>query len=142
MNNDDQQRLVISLGVIATAIAAYTLVGTDNIAWLLFRAAITVQAVLAFLYVLYLAGSLKFKGSGSLFDIRIPAKIGALFYDQSVELFWATIFSGGLLLAYTAIPGEWRANWLIISLVALIIAVPLITTLIKLVTVLSRRKKI
>ena len=141
MNNDDQQRLVISLGVIATAVAAYTILGTDNLAWLLFRSALTIQAVLAFLYVLYLASSLKFKGSGSLFDIKIPAKLGAFFYDQSVEMFWATFISGGLLLAYATIPSGWRASWLIIGLIALIVAIPLIVTLTKLAIVLSRRKR-
>jgi hypothetical protein len=141
MRNDDQQRLIISLGIIATAVAAYAITGPDNAIWILLRSAISIQAALAFIYVIYLASSLKFEGSSSLFDIKIPAKIGKISYDQSIEMFWATIISGALLLAYVTIPSEWREGWMIIGVIALTTVIALIAPLAKLTITLIRKAK-
>ena len=137
----DQQRLVISLGIVATAVGVYTIPSGDNVVWVLLRTAITIQAVLAFLYILYLASSLKHNGSGSLFDITMPKKLGMFFYDQSIEMLWATLFPGLLLLLSAVLPNEQRLTWLIIGLVGLTIVAVVITILVKLIKVLRKKTK-
>ena len=137
----DQQRLVISLGIVAAAVGVYTIPSGDNVALALLRTAITIQAVLAFLYILYLASSLKYSGSGSLFDITIPRKLGILFYDHSIEMFLATIYSGTLFSAYIMLPGEWREGWRLVCLIALISVITLIIPLTKLAIAITRKAK-
>lgn len=121
---NEQQRLIISIAIIATTIGAYGLTVIDGVAWSVIRGAITVQGILAFLFLLSSASNLKYKGSGSLFHFSISTKIHEWFYDTSIEMFWATAFSGFMLLILGNAGANQLFYWLLgASLVCTAIAV-------------------
>lgn len=103
LDDADQQRLVITLGIIAAAIGVYAIPEHKPAGWLIIQVAITVQATLAFLYIIFTAASLKYKGTGSLFDINPPSKVRYWFYDQSIEMFWATLYAGIASLLFATV---------------------------------------
>ncbi len=133
-NDAEQQRLLITLGIIAAAIGTYAIPNSKHTGWLIVRGAITVQAVLAFLYIIATASALKFKGSGSLFDIRIPEKARQWFYDLSIEMFWATIYAGVMSVLFAKTSTKTMLFW---SLGVLAVGVFIILV----VVVLMRRRK-
>ncbi|MFI5270989.1 MAG: hypothetical protein ACHQT9_03015 [Candidatus Saccharimonadales bacterium] len=133
-NDAEQQRLLITLGIIAAAIGTYAIPNSKHTGWLIVRGAITFQAALAFLYIMATASALKFKGTGSLFDIRLPEKARQLFYDLSIEMFWATIYAGVMSVLFAKTSTKTMLFWVVGVLVAVVV-------IILAVTLMRRRKK-
>jgi hypothetical protein len=123
----DQLRITISLGVIALGVGIYALSSPSNLILTVVRGAVIVQSSLAFLYILSFASRLKFNGTGSLFDIKIPLKLERFFYDQMIEMFWATLYAGlaGLILSQFSIKTVvlWTIGFLIACSILIFISV-------------------
>lgn len=131
VNELEQQRLVISLGIVAAAIGLYAIPNASGYPYVILKAALTIQAAFSFAFVVATANITKYKGSGSLFDIKITDNTRKWLYDESIELFWATLYVGVVSTIFSLLP--LKTNWVGLAAVLLlpVVVIGIVAVIIK-----------
>lgn len=95
----EQQRLIITLGVIATSVAILALLvsRSSGITWYLIKFTLALSCFFGFMFVLLSASKLKYKEPGAINDFVFPEYLRHKSYDLMIDIFGVNLF---LVLGY------------------------------------------
>ena len=103
--SDEQQRLFIALGIVATVVAAFTIPLTGNAIWTFARGAGSIPAAFAFLYIILTGSHLRYTNNGTLGDFEVPQKYRHFCYDISIDSFWTVSYIAIFVSVFTIVNG-------------------------------------
>lgn len=103
--NEDQQRLVIAIGIVAAAIAIFAMSDVHKSASGIIGGFILFPAILSFMFIILTAAHLKFNGVDEVGVLDIPTKLHHLSYDWAINGFWTSTIA--IVVAIVAILFGW-----------------------------------
>jgi len=90
-NNEDvlaQNRISISVAILAIVVALYGLNITSTDLWSVTRGFMLFPGIFSLLYLIFEGSSLKYKNQTWIGHTKIPGKIKQITYDTMINVFW------------------------------------------------------
>lgn len=106
----EQQRLIISIAIIATALGLYSIGPPAHAMVEMLKAFISIPSLLLGFYILFSAVHLKYKSAAEMGSLDIPEKLRRGSYDTGINMFWIMILIVTALVSASF--GGWNGDML------------------------------